>query len=152
MADREQPADVEVLACLRLDGLIGGNHQQHQIDAPHAREHVPHEALVARDIDKTKTQHLAVRPGQFQMCEADVDGDPAALLLFETIGIDASESLHQRSLAVIDVSRSADNNGFHGRTSIGVRRGRRPRLPGGAKLRSLAAMQQPQKCITSSPI
>jgi hypothetical protein len=38
---------------------------------------------------------------------------------------------------VIDVSRGADNNGFHGRTSIGVRRGRRPRLPGGAKLRSL---------------
>ncbi len=49
---REQAADVEVLASLRLDGFVGGNHQQHQVDAADAGQHVADEALVAGHIDE----------------------------------------------------------------------------------------------------
>ncbi len=48
------------------------------------------------------------------MRKADVDGDAAALLFFETIGIDAGERFDQRGLAVVDVTCGADDDGLHG--------------------------------------
>ena len=46
---------------LRLDGLVGGNHQQHQVDAAHPCEHIANKALVPRNVDKTQAQDFAVR-------------------------------------------------------------------------------------------
>jgi hypothetical protein len=45
--------------------------------------------------------------------EADVDGDAAALLLFEAVSIDAGKGFDQRSFAVIDVPGGADDDRFH---------------------------------------
>ena len=47
------------------------------------------------------------------MGEAEVDGDAAALLLFEAVGVDAGEGLDQRGLAVIDVAGGADDDVLH---------------------------------------
>ena len=47
------------------------------------------------------------------MREADVDGDAAALLFFQAVGVDAGKGLDQRGLAVIDVPGGADDDGLH---------------------------------------
>ena len=65
-ADVEHAADVEVLAGLRFDRFIGGDHENDQVDAADAGQHVAHEALVAGDIDKAEAQTVAaVGRGQF---------------------------------------------------------------------------------------
>ena len=51
------------------------------------------------------------------MGEAQIDGDATALLFFQAVRVDASEGLYQRGLAVIDVSRRADDDRFHLRES-----------------------------------
>ena len=55
----QQAADIEMLARLRLDGFVGGDHEQHQVDAAHAGQHVLDEALVAGDIDEAEPQRRA---------------------------------------------------------------------------------------------
>ena len=99
---------------LRLDAFIGRDDEQDEIDAADAGEHVAHEALVSRDVDETEAQVFVVCRLQIQVRKADVDGDAAALLFFETIGIDAGERFDQRGLAVVDVTGGADDDGLHG--------------------------------------
>ena len=96
-----------MLTGLRHRAVICSHHQQHKIDAGRARQHVVHQLFVSRHIDKS--QHLAVRQGR--VCVTEIDGDSARLLLLETVGIHAGERLHQRSLAVVDVSCGADDHG-----------------------------------------
>ena len=48
----QQPADVEVLARLRHHRFVGGDDQQHAVDAADAGQHRPHEALVAGHVDE----------------------------------------------------------------------------------------------------
>ena len=57
----EQPADFEVLARLRLDGFVGGDDEQDEVDAAHAGEHVADEALVAGDVDEAEADFSAGR-------------------------------------------------------------------------------------------
>ena len=47
------------------------------------------------------------------MGKADVNGDAAALLFFQAVGIDAGEGLYQRGLSVVDVPGGADDDGLH---------------------------------------
>ena len=108
--DAQQAADVEVLAGLRLDGFVGRDHEQHQVDAAHAGQHVLDEALVARDVDEAQAQ----RGRQLQVREPQVDGDAAPLFFLQPVGVDPGERLHQRGLAVIDVARRADDDVLHG--------------------------------------
>src|SRR5208282_5976495 len=63
-ADRQQAADIEMFASLRLDPFIGGDDQQHHVDAAHARQHVAHKALVAGDIDEPEPNSI-VMPRRF---------------------------------------------------------------------------------------
>ena len=109
----EQLQDVEMLPRLRLDRLVGRNHQQHQVDAAHSGEHVADEALVSRNVDKAQAQSLAVRGRQIRVREAEVNGDAAPLLFLQSVGIDSGQRLHQRGFAVVDVPRRAYNDGFH---------------------------------------
>lgn len=97
----EQAADFEMLASLRLDGLVGGDDEQQQIDATCSGQHILDEALMPGDIDKAKIAEVR---------EAQVDGNAAALFLFETIGINAGECADQRRLAVVDVSGGAHDD------------------------------------------
>ncbi len=86
----EQAANIEMLARLRLDRFVGRDHQHDQVDAAHARQHVANEPFVTRNIDESKADAL-----QFQERETQVDGDPAALLFFETVGIRACKRFDQ---------------------------------------------------------
>ena len=90
MADPEQIDDRQMFHGLRHHAVVGGDHQQHEINATRAGEHVVHEALVARHIDKAK--HAAI--GRRQIGKAEVDGDAARLLILETVGVDAGQRPH----------------------------------------------------------
>ena len=60
----KQPADLDVLAGLGHDGFVGGHHQQHHVETGRAREHVAHEALVARDIPRSRRSLPRARDGR----------------------------------------------------------------------------------------
>ena len=105
--DAEQIDDGEMLAGLRHDAVVGGDHQQHEIDAGGAGQHVVDEFLVPRHVDEA--EHGAVR--RRQIGEAEIDGNAARLFFLEPVGIDAGQRAHQRGLAVIDVAGGSDDHG-----------------------------------------
>ena len=114
----QQLQNVEVLPRLRLDRLIRRNHQQHQINATHACQHVAHKALVPGNIDKAQPQSLSarrlvIRGGQVHVREAKVNGDASPLLFLQSVSINPGQSLHQRGFTVVDVPSRSYNDGFH---------------------------------------
>ena len=113
----KQLQDVEMFAGLWLDRFVSGDDQQNEVDAADAREHVAHEAFVSGHVDKPEAQRPAVGSGEFHVGESQIDGDATALLFFQAVRVDARESLYQRGLAVIDVSRRPDDDRFHLRES-----------------------------------
>jgi hypothetical protein len=98
-------ADREVLARLRHHALVGGDHEQHEVDAGRAGHHRAHEALVARHVDEAEAQPAA----EVERREAELDRDAARLLLGEAIGVDAGQRAHERRLAVVDVAGRAEH-------------------------------------------
>ncbi len=107
MPQPQQVHDGQMLARLRHDAVVGGNHQDHEVDAGGAGQHVVHQALVARHIDEADGLAVGPRP----VGEAQIDGDAARLLLLEPVGVDPGEPAHQRRLAVIDMAGGTDDHG-----------------------------------------
>ena len=101
----QQPANVEMLARLRLDRFVGRDHQQHHIDSARARQHVAHEALVSRHIDESQSHVLEI-----QERKAQIDRDSAPLFFFEAVGIGARQRLNQRRFSVVDVPGGSDDD------------------------------------------
>ncbi|MNC85047.1 hypothetical protein D3C83_06210 [compost metagenome] len=97
---------MQVFHRLRHDAVVGGHHEQREINATDAGEHVADEALVARDIDET--DQVAVRGGQIG--EAEVDRDTARFLLRQAVRIHTGQTLHEQRLAVVDVSCGGNNH------------------------------------------
>ena len=93
-----------MLLALRLPALGGGDDEQAGVDAADAGQHVAQEPDVARDVDEA--DRLAVDDG---VGEAEVDRQPAALLLGEAVGVGAGERQHERRLAVVDVPGRGDH-------------------------------------------
>ena len=60
---------------------------------------------------------------KFQVSKTQVDGDPATLLLFQPVGIDAGQSVNQCSFSVVDVTGSTNNNVAHSDDSHRTTRG-----------------------------
>src|ERR1035438_10363499 len=71
-----------MLAGLRLDGFVGGDDEEEQIDSAHPCQHVLDEAFVARNIDKAQAQFRR----QFEVGEPQIDGDAAALFFLQAVG------------------------------------------------------------------
>ena len=99
----EHADDLEVLAGLRHHGLVGRDDEEHRVDPARAREHVADEPFVARNVDE---RHPYAIP--LGVREAEIDRDPAPLLLGQPVGVDPGQRLHERRLAVVDVSGRAD--------------------------------------------
>ncbi len=102
--DPEQPQDREVLMRLRPRSLAGIDHEQEEIDAARARNHRADEALVPGDVDDREARAV----GQLERCVAEIDRDPALVLLGQPVGVLAGQRLDERRLAVVDVTRRAD--------------------------------------------
>ena len=83
----EQVHDGQMLARLRHDAVVGGDHQHHEVDARGAGQHVVHEALVTGHVDEADDLAARARP----IGKAQIDRDAARLLLLEPVGIDAGQ-------------------------------------------------------------
>ena len=105
VAQAEQLAHVQVLARLRHHALLGRDDEQHEVDAAGAGDHGADEGLVTGDVDDAGGQAGAELPGG----EAELDGDAAALLLREAVGVDAGEGVDEGGLAVVDVTGGAED-------------------------------------------
>ncbi len=64
------------------------------------------ELLVAGDVDDP--ERVAAR--QVEPREPELDRDAALLLLAETVGVDAGQRLDELGLAVVDVTRGAEDD------------------------------------------
>jgi hypothetical protein len=87
-----------MLSGLGHDRFIRGYYQENAIDPSDTREHVFDEPLVAGDIHETDLNAI-----EFEVAEAEIDGDAAQLFLFQPIGINTGKGFHKRTLAVVDV-------------------------------------------------
>ena len=96
-----------MLAGLRHDTVISGHHQQQQVDAAGAGEHVVHETLMAGHVDKTA--ELAVTQIGIQVTQ--IDGDAALTLRRALISGNTGERLQQSGFAVVDMPARADDHG-----------------------------------------
>ena len=111
--DPEQVADVEVLAGLRHHAFVRGDHEDHDIDARRAGDHRLHEPLVARHVD-----HREPLARELERCEPELGRDPALLLDRQAVRVDTGQRLHQRRLAVVDVTGGADDDRVNHRESL----------------------------------
>ena len=123
VAQAEQLEDFEMFARLRHDRIVGSDHQDGEIDAGGAGEHVLDEAFMARHIDDAEaviaplTPRPSPRRREFQGCEADVDGDAARFLFGQAVAVDAGEGLDERRFAVVDMAGGAEDEiAWHGNT------------------------------------
>jgi hypothetical protein len=107
-----------VLPRLRLDGFVGGDDEQDQVNAPDTREHVTDKPLMAGNVNEAVAQYFTTGSVEFKVSEAEIDGDAATLLFFQTIGINAGQRFHQRGFTVIDVAGRADDYRFHSFLSL----------------------------------
>src|SRR5436309_1192586 len=103
-----------MLLRLRHDSLVGRDHEEGDVDARRSREHVADKPLVPWDASDARLDLVAER----QRGEAQVDRDPAALLLLPSVGVDSGEGLYERRLAVVDVAGGADYEAADG-TGVG---------------------------------
>ncbi len=110
---REQPHDIEMLTGLRFDRLFCRDNQQYQIDTAHPGQHVAHEALVPGNIDKSDAHRLTRSCAEVEVGETDVDGDAAPLFFFQAVRVGPGQGAYQSALAMVDMSCSADDYGFH---------------------------------------
>ena len=97
-----------MLARLRHHRFVGGDDEDHEVDAADAGEHVLDEPLVAGHVDEGEVDAVddLVR-------ESEVDRDAAGFLFLQPVRIGSGQRLHQCALPVIDVPRCADDDGLH---------------------------------------
>ena len=105
----QQRADRDVFPGLRHHRLFSRDHQQHDIDAADARQHVLDETFMPRHVDEAERRLIV----EGQTGKAEIDGDPALLLLLQAVGVGPSQRFDERSLAVIDVPGGADDDVGH---------------------------------------
>ena len=92
-----------MLARLRPRSLAGVDHEQEQVDPGRSGDHRAHEPLVPGDVDQR--QPPPVR--ELERRVAELDRDPAPLLLGQPVGVLAGQGPHEPRLAVVDVPGGA---------------------------------------------
>ena len=112
----EQPENLQMLASLRHDRIVGRDDQERQVNAGRPRQHVLDEPLVTWHVDDAEPEFA-----DFQVSETDIDGDAASLFLGQAIGVDAGQRLDERGLAVVDMSGGAEDQfARHGGPPAGI--------------------------------
>src|SRR5206468_9961872 len=94
---------------LRHPAVVYRDDQQREIDRADTGEHVAHEIFVTRNIDNSDVEFLAVRAGEIQFGETQVDSNSARFLFRKAVEIGSGQRLNQRALAVIDVTCGGDD-------------------------------------------
>ena len=104
--DAKKIDDRQMLGRLRHDAIIGGDDEQHEIDAGRAGQHIVNKAIMSRHIDKTDHLALAGR----KIGKAEVDGDSTLFFFQQPVGIDTGQRAHERGLAMVDMACRPDNH------------------------------------------
>ncbi len=107
-----------MLERLRFDSVIGGDSQQCKINPARTGQHRMHETLVARHVDEA--ENLPLR--NWQIREAEIDGDPARFFFFQAVTIDPGQGFDQSGLPMIDVAGGTDDHNAICRPSDGAAR------------------------------
>ena len=138
--DAEQAQHREVLVRLRARTFLRVDHEQEEVDAGRAGDHRAHEPLVPGHVDERE----AAAVGQLERRVAEVDRDPARLLLGQPVGVLAGERAHEPGLAVVDVAGGADGQ-RHARTD-----GRRLRRPPSSPSVRQSSRRRPSRTIPTT--
>ena len=93
-----------MLERLRPCALGSVDHEQEEVDAGRAGDHRADEPLVPGHVD----QREAAPVRQLERRVAEVDRDPAPLLLRQPVGVLPRQRPHEPRLAVVDVPGGAD--------------------------------------------
>ncbi len=106
----EQLQNLDVLDGLGHHRIVSRHDDQRQVNTRRAGYHRAHETLVPRNIDHAEIE-IAQTIGitQPKLSEPKLDGHPAALLFGQTIGVRPGQRLDQRSLAMIDMPGSTED-------------------------------------------
>src|SRR5579863_3455226 len=99
--------DAEVVLGLWLPPFGRRNDEHARVNGAHPRDHVLQESHVSghvhdADLDARREERRR---------EAEIDGEPAAPLLFQTVGMRTGEPFDERRLAVVHVTRGDDDSG-----------------------------------------
>ena len=97
--DPEQAENREVLVRLRARTLGGVDDEQEEVDPGRPGDHVADEALVAGHVDQREPPAV----GKVERRVAEVDRDPARLLLGQPVRVLAGQRAYEPRLAVVDV-------------------------------------------------
>ena len=110
----EQSGDLEVLAGLWPDALVGSDDEEQEPHSPEAGQGIVQEALVARYVDEGELDGPGrVLAGGGEVREAEIERDAASFLFLETVAVDTGERPDERGLAVIDMAGGADEDRSH---------------------------------------
>jgi hypothetical protein len=128
MVDAEQPDDGQVLVRLRSRALAGVDDEQEEVDAGRSRDHRVHEALMPRHVHER--QATPVR--EVERGVAELDRDPALLLLRQPVRVLSRQRPHEPRLAVVNVPRRSDRLGHRAAyySAIGLWSNFNDRVPG----------------------
>ena len=94
---------------LRHDAFVGGNDKNRHVNSANPGQHVFHKFLMPRHVNNAEFN--AVRQGQKR--KADVNGDSALLLFFETVGVYPGQGFNQRGFAMINMACGPNDNVFY---------------------------------------
>ena len=92
-----------MLACLRHDPVVGGDHQQRHADARRTGDHGVHQPLVAWHVDEPQ-------PTAADIGKPQVDGDAAYFFLRQPISIDSGQCAYQAGLTMVDMTGGANDH------------------------------------------
>ncbi len=112
LGDADQRQDVEMFEGLRFGPVIGGDDQQHPVDRQDAGEYVRQKPPGGRAHRQSPTPVPSGNVGGIG--KAEIDRQPALLLLGQPIGVDPRQGPHQRGLAVVDMAGGGED---HSRSS-----------------------------------
>ena len=102
----EQIEHGQMLQGLRHRPIIGGDHEQREVDPRRAGQHRVDQAVMAGHVDEADrrpTRGCGERV-------AEIDRDPAGFLFRQTVGIHPRQGKHQRGLTVVDVPRRRNDH------------------------------------------
>ena len=107
------PRSSQMSMCSLVWGITDssrGHDEEHHVDAPCPRHHVPDEPLMARDIDDADEDIVS----EAVVGKSELDSNAPLFFLFEPVAVDAGKGLDERRLPVIDMARGAYHHLFHG--------------------------------------
>ncbi len=92
-----------MLARLRHHARVRCDDEKNQIDSARARKHIFNKFFVSRNVNKPDSHITQIKFGK-----ADVNRNAAQFLFGKTVGVNAGQSLDERSFSVVNMSCRAN--------------------------------------------